>query len=146
SVATHSRENRTLAFSVVRLGTDDIPNTLDIIDASGSIDYSKLKSFASADYAFYLSYAVKTKIDGLRYGGSVKVVHRIVGEFAHAWGFGFDLGAQYQKGNWMFGALGKDVTSTFNAWTFNTETFAPQFASTHQEIPENSTEVTLPKL
>src|SRR5947207_13824130 len=80
TVATKVHENRALAFSIVRLGTDDIPNTLDIVDASNNIDYSKLKSFASADYAFYFSYAVKPKMEGLRYGGSVKVVHRIVGE------------------------------------------------------------------
>src|SRR5436190_11330754 len=46
----------------------------------------------------------------------------------------------------MFGVLGKDVTSTYNAWSFNTETFAEQFGVTGNEIPVNSLEITLPKL
>ncbi len=54
-----------LGFSIIRFATDDIPNTLDLIDASGVIDYSKLKSFAIADYAFLLSYAKVSNIPGL---------------------------------------------------------------------------------
>ena len=146
TLATKIDSTRTIGFSIIRFGTDEIPNTLELIDASGAIDYSKVKSFSIADYAFMFSYAKTTRIEGLRLGGSAKVIHRKVGEFGKAWGFGFDVGAQYSKGNWRFGALGKDVTSTFNAWSFNTETFEETFAQTGNEIPKNSTEVTLPKL
>ena len=51
-------------------------------------------------------------------GGNVKIIHRKAGDFAKAWGFGIDVGLQYEKGPWRFGAVGKDITSTFNAWTF----------------------------
>jgi hypothetical protein len=146
SLATKIDSTRTIAFSVIRFGTDDIPNTLELIDASGAIDYSKVKSFSIADYAFLFSYAKTTKIVGLTLGGSAKVIHRKVGEFGQAWGFGFDLGAQYSKDHWRFGVMGKDVTSTFNAWSFNTETFEKTFEQTGNEIPKNSTEITLPKL
>ncbi len=146
AVATKIDSSRALCFSFIRFGTDDIPNTLDLVDASGNINYDKIKSFAAADYGFYFTYARKAKFAGLRYGGSAKVIHRVVGEFGKAWGFGFDLGAQYEKGNWVFGLLGKDVTSTFNAWSFNTETFAEQFALTGNVIPVNSLEITLPKM
>jgi len=137
---------RALAFSFTRFAVDDIPDTTELIDASGQINYDRLKSFSAADYAFMISYAVKSKIEGLRYGGSAKVINRKAGDFAHAWGFGIDLGVQYEKEKWRFGLMGKDITTTFNAWTFNTEKLAPVFAVTGNEIPENSTELTLPKL
>ena len=38
TVATHIDTSRTVAFSVIRFGTDNIPNTLDLIDATGVID------------------------------------------------------------------------------------------------------------
>jgi len=146
AVATKIDATRALCFSVVRFGVDDIPDTSELIDASGNINYDKLKSFSAADYAFYFSYAKKAKLAGLRYGGSAKVIYRNVGDFGHAWGFGFDLGAQYEKGKWTFGALGKDITSTFNAWSFNTDKLAAVYAITGNEIPKNSLEITLPKL
>jgi hypothetical protein len=146
SIATHPDSTHAMAFSIIRLGIDDIPNTLDLIDASGNINYDKIKSFAAADYGFFFSYAKKSKLPGLRYGGNVKVIHRIVGEFGKAWGFGLDLGAQYEKGKWLFGVMGKDVTSTYNAWNFNSDLLASTFAITDNVIPENSLELTLPKL
>ncbi len=146
AVATKIDATRALCFSLIRFGVDDIPDTSELIDASGNINYDKLKSFSAADYAFYFSYAKKAKLEGLRYGGSAKIIHRIVGDFGKAWGFGFDLGAQYQKGKWTFGVLGKDVTSTFNAWSFNTEKLVDVYTVTNNEIPKNSLEITLPKL
>jgi hypothetical protein len=146
TLATHLDSNHAVGFSVIRFGTDDIPNTLDLIDATGVIDYSKLKSFAIADYAFIFSYAVKSKLPGLNFGGNAKIIHRKVGEFGKAWGFGFDLGGQYQLDKWRFGVMAKDVTSTFNAWSYNTELLEDAFNKTGNEIPKNSTEITLPKL
>jgi hypothetical protein len=76
----------------------------------------------------------------------VKVIHRKAGDFAQAWGFGFDLGAQYDHKKWKFAAVGKDVTSTFNAWTYNTSSIEEVFNQTGNEIPENGLEITLPRL
>ncbi|MBL0102885.1 MAG: PorV/PorQ family protein [Bacteroidetes bacterium] len=146
TVTTHIDDSRIMGFSILRFGTDDIPNTLDLIDASGNVDYSKVTSFASADYAFMFSYAKKTSVPGLNIGGSAKVIHRKAGDFAKAWGFGFDLGAQYKMDKWLLGVQAKDVTSTFNSWSYNTDLFSSQFALTGNEIPKNSTEITLPKL
>ncbi len=137
---------RALAFSFIRFAVDDIPDTTELIDASGNINYDKIKSFSAADYAFLVSYAMQSKIAGLRYGGSIKVVHRTVGDFGHSWGFGLDLGVQYDKGKWQFGLMGKDITTTFNSWTFNTDKIKDVFSVTGNEIPKNSTELTLPKL
>lgn len=146
TVATHIDTSRTIGFSIVRFGTDDIPNTLDLIDASGVIDYSRIKSFSIADYAFVFSYSKESRTPGLRFGGNAKIIHRKAGEFGKAWGFGFDIGAQYQKDHWRFGAMIKDVTSTFNAWSYNTDLLEETFSKTGNEIPKNTTEITLPKL
>lgn len=135
------------AFSVIRFGVDDIPNTTELIDANGNINYDRIKSFSTADYAFLLSYARKAKIKGLNYGGNVKVIYRHVGEFANAIGFGIDAGAQYYYKGWQFGAMARDVTSTFNAWSYSLSTDVIEvFEATNNEIPENALEITLPKL
>jgi hypothetical protein len=137
---------RTIGVSVIRFAVDDIIDSTDLIDKDGNIDYDRLKSFSSADYAFLFSFAQKTKITGLSLGANAKVVHRKVGDFAKAWGFGLDAGAQYEKGKWTFAAVGKDITSTFNAWTYNTENLEAVFKETGNAIPENGLEVTLPRL
>lgn len=137
---------RTVGLSMIRFAVDDIIDSTELIDKDGNIDYDRLKSFSAADYAFLFSYAQKMKVPGLSVGGNVKVVHRKVGEFARAWGFGLDLGAQYEYKNWMFAAVGKDITSTFNAWSFNTERLQEVFLQTGNEIPENGLEITLPRL
>lgn len=137
---------RTIGVSVIRFAVDDIIDSTELIDADGNINYDKLKSFSAADYAFLFTYAKKTKIEGLRYGVNAKVIHRKVGEFASAWGFGLDIGFQYDKGKWKFGAMGRDITSTFNAWSYNTEKLEDVFTQTGNEIPENGLEITLPKL
>lgn len=137
---------RTIGFSIIRFAVDDIIDSTELIDADGNIDYEKLRSFSAADYGFLFTYAKKTKIDSLRYGVNFKVVHRKVGEFATAWGFGLDVGAQYDMGKWKFGAMARDITSTFNAWSYNTEKLEEVFTQTGNEIPENGIEITLPKL
>jgi hypothetical protein len=44
------------------------------------------------------------------------------------------------------GVTVKDVTSTFNAWSYNTDLLEETFIATGNEIPKNSTEITLPKM
>lgn len=147
AVAARIDSSTVIGFTpLLRLGVDDIPDTQELIDADGNINYDRIKSFSAADYAFIFSYAKTSKIEGLTYGGNAKVIHRKVGEFASAWGFGLDIGAQYVMGTWKFGAVGRDITSTFNAWSFNTEKLADAFTITQNEIPENGLEVTLPKI
>lgn len=137
---------RTIGASFIRFAIDDIIDSTDLIDKDGNIDYDRLKTFSSADYAFLFSYAQTLKVKGLSAGGNVKVIHRKVGDFANAWGFGLDAGLQYEHDRWNFGLMGKDITSTFNAWTYNTESLQDVFAQTGNEIPQNGLEVTLPKL
>ena len=148
SVAIPLREkNATIGFSLIRFGVDDIPNTLFLVEPDGSINYDNITSFSVADYAFLGSYATKLKWNDLRVGGNVKLIHRIAGDFATAWGFGLDAGAQYDMNKWKFGVTLRDITSTFNAWSFNfTEAEKDVLAATGNIIPDNSLEITTPKL
>ena len=142
-----NRDQRSfLAFSLVRLGIDNIPYTINLVNPDGTVNYDNVTSFSAADYALMGSYARKMRNPALSIGGSVKVIRRVIGSFGGAWGFGADLGAQYRKGNWMFGVQGRDITTTFNAWSFNlTEREKEVFTQTNNEIPTSSTEITRPR-
>jgi hypothetical protein len=145
--ATRLDSQSVIGFSIIRFGVDDIADTRFLYDASGAINYDNIKYFSAADYAFLLSYARKTKfIPGLQFGANAKVIHRVVGQFATAWGFGLDMGAQYVYKKWKFGAMARDITGTFNAWTHNTALVEDVYLATGNEIPQNSIEVTVPKL
>lgn len=135
-----------LGLSLIRYGVDDIPNTLELIDKDGNIRYDRVTSFSAADYAFLIAYSRKTGIQGLNIGGNVKLIYRHTGDFASAYGFGFDIATTYQKNNWKMAAVLRDATSTFNAWVFKTGDLEEVFELTGNEIPSNSTELTLPRL
>jgi hypothetical protein len=141
-------EKSTVGFSLIRFAVDDIPNTTQLIDNEGNIDYDRITTFTAADYAFLFSYARKLNIEGLSVGGNAKIIHRKVGDFAKSWGFGLDAGVTYEKGErWKFGAVVRDVTSTFNAWIFTLDqTTKEVFTLTGNEIPENGLELTLPRI
>ena len=141
-------EKSTIAFSAIRFAVDDIPNTTQLIDNNGNINYDNITLFTAADYGFLLSYARKTKYPGLNIGGTFKVIHRKVGDFAKSWGFGLDAGVQYKtKNNWQFGVMARDVTSTFNAWMFTLDQEMQEvFIATGNELPENGLELTLPRI
>ena len=139
--------NSAFGFTAIRFGVDDIPNTTQLIDANGNVDYNNITSFSAADYGFLFSYARKIGIPGLDLGANVKIIRRVVGDFAGAWGFGFDIGAQYKYKEWLFGAVARDVTSTFNAWSYNLSSEMQQvFQETGNAIPSDNLEVTLPRL
>ncbi|MES2593578.1 MAG: PorV/PorQ family protein [Bacteroidota bacterium] len=145
--ATRLDSSSALGVTVIRFGVDDIPNTTELINSNGVVDYSRITTFSATDFAFIVSYAKTLKIPGLRLGANAKIIRRRIGDFAGAWGFGIDAGAQYDYKKWKFAAMARDVTSTFNAWTFNlSEETKAVFTATGNEIPENSVEVTLPKL
>jgi hypothetical protein len=145
--ATRLDSSSVLGVSLIRFGVDEIPNTTELIDANGFVDYDKITTFSAVDYAFLVSYAKQLRIPGLRLGANAKIIRRKVGDFAGAWGFGLDAGAQYDYKKWKFGAMIRDVTTTFNAWSFNlSDEMKQTFIATDNEIPENSVEITLPKL
>jgi hypothetical protein len=142
--------DNTSAFglSVIRFGVDNILNTTQLIDDQGNINYDNIKLFSTADYALTLSYAKRFPMLGLKLGGNAKIIRRVIGEFASSWGFGFDLGLQYQSNNnWHYGLMVRDITTTFNTWSIDQEAFATiqdAVFGQNQSLPE-TTEITLPK-
>ncbi len=147
AVATSLDEKSKIALSVIRFSVDKIPDTRFLIDANGAIRYENIEFFASADYGFLLSYARKLDLlGGIDAGGNLKIIHRTVGPFSKAWGFGFDFGVQKNWNEWNFGLVARDALGTFNAWTHNTEEAEEVYALTGNDIPINSLEVTLPRL
>lgn len=146
SLAYKINDSSSIALSALRLGTDDILNTLELVDENGNIDYDRITKFSVADYAFFFSYSKKTKIKGLQLGANIKFIYRKQGDFANAYGFGFDFSGRYSIKNWKMGATLRDATSTFNAWFFNTALLEETFQMTGNELPENALELTAPKL
>lgn len=135
-------------ISMIRFGVDDILNTTQLIDSQGNIDYNRISKFSTADYGVTFSYARKMRIDGFQYGVNAKVIRRIIGKFANSWGFGFDAGIQFERNNWYFGLMARDVTTTYNIWNINEDEFNTiknTIPGQNQDLPE-STEITAPKL
>lgn len=137
-----------VGFTFLRFGVDNIPNTTQLIDSEGNINYDNITTFTAADYGFLFSYARKLKVPGLRVGGTFKLIYRHAGNFAKSWGFGLDAGIQYEmKKHWKFGAMLRDVTSTFNAWIFDlSDEMKQSFIQNDNELPSNGLELTLPRL
>lgn len=122
----------TLAFSTIRLGVDNIPNTQYAgIDVNGNplppdqwqnfsrIDPSRITYFNAADWAFYFSYAKKLS-ESFAYGVNLKIIRRELAD-ASATGLGFDVAAQYRLNErFILGANFQDITTTLVAWNTGT--------------------------
>ena len=137
-----------VGISMIRFGVDDILDTTQLIDQQGNINYDRINLFSAVDYGITLSYARKLPISGLNYGVNAKIIRRIIGDFATSWGFGLDLGIQFEHKNWKFGFMARDITTTFNAWSFDDDRLQDiqnAIPGQNQEEPE-ATELTLPKL
>lgn len=141
-------DNRSaIGVSLIRFAVDDIMNTTQLIDASGNVDYSRISLFSAADYALNLSYARRSQFANFSYGINVKIIHRRIGDFATSIGFGADLGFQYKKNDWQYGLMLRDITTTFNTWSFDEDqlaTISAAIPGQNQTAPDK-TEITLPK-
>jgi hypothetical protein len=138
-----------IGISLIRFGVDDILDTTQLIDEQGNINYDRINTFSTADYGLTFSYARKLPLDGLNIGFNAKVIRRIIGDFASAWGFGFDAGIQFEtKNDWKFGLMVRDITTTYNAWAIDEAKFeqiSGAVEGQNQELPE-TTEITIPKM
>ncbi|MDG1374890.1 MAG: PorV/PorQ family protein [Flavobacteriaceae bacterium] len=141
-------EDTTVGLSLIRFGVDDILDTTKLIDQQGAVNYDRINLFSAADYALTFSFAKKLPITGLNYGVNAKVIRRIIGDFASSWGFGLDVGIQFESNDWKFGLMARDITTTFNAWAIDADRLQDikdAIPGQNQEEPE-ATELTLPKL
>ena len=145
-VAKKIDEKSGFGFSFLRFGVDNIPNTSELIDAQGNINYDRISYFSAADIAFIGSYGRKIN-EHISIGSSAKIINRTAGDFASAWGFGIDISSTYINNDWAVAVVAKDVTSTFNVWRYQlSNEMINAFNSTNNELPENGLELTLPRL
>lgn len=133
-----------IAVSLIRFGVDDIPDTRFLYDANGALNYDNIQFFNAADYALLMSFG-RDISDRLKVGANAKIIHRNVGKFAKAWGFGLDVGAIYRVERLTLGAIVRDITTTYNAWSHNADQVRDIYAQTGNEVPLNTIELTLPR-
>lgn len=137
-----------IGLSLIRFGVDDILDTTQLIDEQGNVNYDNINLFSAADYGLVFSYARKLPVDGLNYGVNAKVIRRVIGDFASSWGFGLDLGIQFERNDWKFGLMVRDITTTFNSWAIDEDKLNDiqnAIPGENQEAPEG-TELTIPKM
>lgn len=135
------------SLSIIRMGIDNIPNTINLIGPDGSVNFDEVVEFSAADYAFLLSYGQRLGTGNFSWGATAKVIFRSIGSFGSARGFGFDLGLMYKKGNLEIGLMGRDITTTLNNWSFSlTPEEQVVFERTGNVIPVSGTELALPKI
>lgn len=151
SIALPTANNkRTIGITGLRFAIDDIMNTLYLVEPDGSVNYNNIRAFSSADYAMIFSIAQKlkeSKNKNIHAGVNAKIIHRNIGSFAKAWGFGLDAGIQIIQNRWRFGIAGRDITTTFNAWSFNfTDREKEVLYLSKNDIPVRSSEITPPRI
>lgn len=124
--------NRSLGIGLIRLGVDDIPVTKltnpqlklgeTYLDENGVLRVNtpyKAGSISDAEYALFLSYALK-KSAKWSWGANVKIIHKNIGDNS-AWGLGFDLATMFQPvGDLQVGLNLQDLTTTVLAWNTGT--------------------------
>ncbi|WP_236978523.1 PorV/PorQ family protein [Membranihabitans maritimus] len=134
-------------ISLIRMGVDDIPNTLQLFDADGRINYSNIRSFTVADYAGLITYSTQLGDSPWRVGGNVKIIRRVYGSFAKAWGGGLDAAASYSGERFHFGFVVRDISTTTNSWSYQfTDSEIEILQQLGNVVPESAREVIRPSV
>lgn len=149
-LAIPTKKDHTIAITGVRYAVDDIPNTIFLIDQSGTINPDNITTFSAADYGVFLSYGTDLN-DQLSIGGSAKFINRNVGDFANAWGAGIDIGLKYRSKDEAFKAslFARDLFGTYTSWDFQFDDpqIIASFERTGNELPsDGSIEATSPSV
>jgi hypothetical protein len=147
SVAFPINSRSTFGIAFFRSGVNDIKNTLDAWDPERDQPRPNpedhISSFSAADVAFYLSYSRAVR-SNLAVGVSGKIIRRNIGDFADAWGYSFDVGAQYRVGQFLLGANLQDAASMRQSWSVNQEKLQNIEDVFGEELPQGGVEVVLP--
>ncbi|NOX90614.1 MAG: PorV/PorQ family protein [Calditrichaeota bacterium] len=116
-------ENSTVGISLFYFTVNGIKDSRQAFnEADNKVDYSKIKTFNTGDYALYLTFARK-RTEDLQYGLNVKMIYRDF-NVENAFGLGFDFGLQYRWFDQVrLGLVLKDITGTMIAWSTNEKEF-----------------------
>lgn len=136
-----------IGLSFFRSGVNDIKNTLDAWDPERNQPRPNpgdhITSFSAADYAFFVGYGRRLGED-LRAGVTAKIIRRTIGDFAEAWGYSVDVGAQLGRGPWQFGVNLQDLSTMLQSWSVNDEELTDLVEVFGDAMPEGGTELVLP--
>ncbi|MBP7183960.1 MAG: hypothetical protein KBA06_00505 [Saprospiraceae bacterium] len=143
------KKKKYIALSLLRYAIDDIPNTFQLIAPDGSYNFAAITPFSAIDLAFLTTYSQRiwTRKGYLSIGANAKIIHRRVGSFAEAWGFGVEAGLAYKINNLRLGLFVNDLSNTFNAWKYSFSDDEKNILTlTGNKIPSTSLEVTRPRV
>ncbi len=158
--ANNALNTGVVGFAFYRFGVDNILDTRNLVGDDGAVvSVANLNRFSAVDYAFTISFAKKYKQSPLSFGGTVKIIRRIIGDFASSWGVGIDAGLFYKKNlsSWSYGLKVSDLTTTYNAWSIDDAIFVVdndqdnnalsdyQLLLDAQQVP-NDVEITIPSV
>ncbi len=147
SVAFPINSRSTFGLSFFRSGVDDIPNTLSAWDPIRDQPLPRPENFityfSAADYAFFVSYA-RSVSEPVSFGVTGKIIRRTIGDFSSAWGYSFDVGAQYRTGRFLFGLNLQDASTMLLSWNTNRDELAALEETFGDEIPDGASELVLP--
>lgn len=147
SVAFPINARSTFGISFFRSGVDDIPNTLSAWDPVRDQPLPRPENFityfSAADYAFFVSYA-RSVSEPVSFGVTGKIIRRTIGDFSSAWGYSFDIGAQYRTGRFLFGVNIQDASTMLLSWNTNREALQELEDNFGDEIPDGASELVLP--
>lgn len=132
SVAFPVGTDASIGVSVIRLGVDNIADTrLAGVDVNGNpvspdqyenavrLNYDKITYFTAANWAFFLTYALRHS-ETFSYGFNVKLIRHTIANTS-ALGIGFDASLLYSPFNdFSLGVNIQDITTTLVAWSTGT--------------------------
>lgn len=144
AIAYPVSHNSTVGLSFFRSGVNDIKNTLNAWDAERNQPKanpeSYITSFSAADMAFLISYARRLN-QRFTVGASGKIIRRTIGDFADAWGYSFDAGAQWRGDRFMIGVQLQDLSTMLQSWSVNASAFSIEETNPDTGVPYTFTEV-----
>ena len=127
SVALPVTGRSSLGLSFYRSAVDNIQNTLNAWDVERDQPKANpetfFEPFSAADMAFFVSYG-RGLSDKFAVGVTGKIIRRTIGDFADAWGYSFDIGAQYRTERFVLGANVQDASTMTQTWSINRDAFA----------------------
>ncbi len=147
SIAFPVTNRSTFGVTYIRSSVDDIKNTWGawdpVRDQPRPNPENFITTFNAADYAFLLGYS-RALSRNLSLGVTGKIIRRAIGKYSRAWGYSFDLGAQYRTQKFMFGFNIQDASTMLLSWSVNQERLAPLQEVFGDIVPEGGTELILP--
>lgn len=119
-------DRSSLGISVFRSGVNDIVNTLNAWDPvlnQPKPNYESLiTTFSAADWALFASYS-RTLNESWAVGINFKGIRRTIGDFADAWGYSVDVGAQWRSDRYRLGVTVQDLSTMLQSWSINEAAF-----------------------